>query len=172
MFKIACSYADSRTVEFIFGICTSGLNDQEKDIFVNQTSGKRENLFTYAASNVDSDVIKYIAKLNPDLNDGEDNHLSNALLQCAYAGHDETMRYLIEDLKLDVTTTDRPNYRNLFHLAVMNKGHGTQIAMFINTTDGKLKFQKDKSGDTALTLCAFGGDEKAMARCQIYVRKV
>jgi hypothetical protein len=34
-FLVACSYANDRTVDYIFRTCTSGMDDQEKNIFLN-----------------------------------------------------------------------------------------------------------------------------------------
>jgi ankyrin repeat protein len=91
----------------------------------------------------------------------KDDNGDTALILCAWLGDEKTMKYLLEDLGLDIKQTGQYG-RNVFHRAVLNKNHGIQMAKLINEKDGELKFQKDKDGDTALTLCAWLGDEKTM----------
>ena len=106
-------------------------------------------------------IAKLINEKDGELKFQKDDDGDTALTLCAKLGDDITLRYLLEDLELDLQQTGQYG-RNVFHKAVFNKTHGLQIAKLINEKDGELKFQKDADGDTALTLCAESGDEKTM----------
>ena len=107
-------------------------------------------------------IAKMVNEKDGDLKFQIDKNGDTALTLCARYGDEKTMRYLLEDFEFDIKQTSIMG-RNAFHDAIMNEDHGFQIAKMINEKDGDLKFQKDKNGDTALTLCAKYDDEKTMA---------
>ena len=61
---------------------------------------------------------------------------------CAAYGDVKTMRYLIEDLKLDINQAGGAGL-SLIHRATMNANHGIQIAKFMKEKYGNLKVQDD-----------------------------
>ena len=63
-------------------------------------------MFLSAAINFDVDVLRYIENLCPDLKFQKDNNGDIALTLCASYGYEKTMRYLLEDLELDIKQTD------------------------------------------------------------------
>ena len=137
------------------------LDDLELDI--KQTGAVGYNVFHKAVQNKSHGVqmAKLINEKDGDLKFQKDGNGDNALTLCAKLGDKKTMRYLLDDLKLDIKQPG-PCGRNVFHRAVLNKTHGLQIAKLINEKDDELKFQKDFFNETTLTLCARFGDEKTM----------
>ena len=112
--------------------------------------------------------LNYHLRRDDELKFQTDQNDETALTRCAFDGDEKTMRYLLEDLGLDIKQTGQYG-RNVFHhavnvflSAVSNKTHGLQMAKSVNEKDGELKFQKGQNGETASTLSAWDGDEKTM----------
>ena len=106
-----------------------------------------EKCFLDAATFGKIQILKYLDQINPDFKNFRDAYNNTALTLAARYADKQTVQFLIENLKMDVT---QPGFagRTCYHQAANNDVNAVEILGYLESKFPLLKTVKDDSGDT------------------------
>ena len=143
---LAVQFAELETVQFLV---------EKIELDINEIDLRGRNCFLIAAERGKIKIMRYLNFRNSELKNSKDNDYETALTLAVRFADFETVKFLIEEIEIDINQTGR-NGRNCFLEAAYEKKN--DIMRYLNSRNSGLKNAKDDYNNTALTLAVHSAD--------------